>query len=389
MHKILCLNKISPVGTARFGAGYEFSTEMQDPEGILVRSAAMHDMELPKSLLAIARAGAGVNNIPIQKCAEAGIVVFNTPGANANAVKELVLAALLMTSRRIIPAIEWAKTLKGSGKEVSKRVEKGKSAFVGPELLGKTLGVIGLGAIGAEVANAAAALGMEDTHFVTPSGLDGEDAQGLGHLSTAYDMALLARAALEDQAFRQLCSSPSLAVEFAEPVKRVTYTNHNKLLAQYQGCVGVKTGFTKEAGRCLVSAAERDGALLIAVTLNAPNDWQDHTALLDYGFSQVEPYPLAGGDGRLTVPVVGSPVEVVSLRGSNGGEVTLPLGQGAQVERVVRVPKFLYAPVEAGEQVGEICWYLEGQLLGSAPLTAAGAAPLQEKAPSLWERLFG
>ena len=235
----------------------------------------------------------------------------------------------------------------------------------------------------------AAALGMEDTHFVTPSGLDGEDAQGLGHLSTAYDMALLARAALEDQAFRQLCSSPSLAVEFAEPVKRVTYTNHNKLLTQYQGCVGVKTGFTKEAGRCLVSAAERDGALLIAVTLNAPNDWQDHTALLDYGFSQMEPYQLAGGDVRLTVPVVGSPVEVVSLRGSNGGEVTLPLGQGAQVERVVHAPKFLYAPVEAGEQVGEICWYLEGQLLGSAPLTAAGAAPLQEKAPSLWERLFG
>lgn len=235
----------------------------------------------------------------------------------------------------------------------------------------------------------AAALGMEDTHFVTPSGLDGEDAQGLAHLSTAYDMALLARAALEDQAFRQLCSSPSLAVAFAEPVKRVTYTNHNKLLTQYPGCVGVKTGFTKEAGRCLVSAAERDGALLIAVTLNAPNDWEDHAALLDYGFSQVEPYQLAGGDVRLTVPVVGSPVEAVSLRGSNGGEVTLPLGQGAQVERVVRVPKFLYAPVEAGEQVGEICWYLEGQLLGSAPLTAAGAAPLQEKAPSLWERLFG
>ena len=235
----------------------------------------------------------------------------------------------------------------------------------------------------------AAVLGMEDTHFVTPSGLDGEDAQGLGHLSTAYDMALLARAALEDQAFRQLCSSPSLAVEFAEPVKRVTYTNHNKLLTQYQGCVGVKTGFTKEAGRCLVSAAERDGALLIAVTLNAPNDWEDHTALLDYGFSQVEPYQLAGGDVRLTVPVVGSPEEAVSLRGSNGGEVTLPPGQGAQVERVVHVPKFLYAPVEAGEQVGEICWYLEGQLLGSAPLTAAGAAPLQEKAPNLWERLFG
>lgn len=161
MHKILCLNKISPVGTDRLGAGYEFSTDMQNPEGILVRSAAMHDMELPDGLLAIARAGAGVNNIPIPKCSEAGIVVFNTPGANANAVKELVLAALFMTSRKIIPAIEWAKTLKGSGKEVSKLVEKGKGAFAGPEILGKTLGVIGLGAIGVLVANAAQKLGMQ------------------------------------------------------------------------------------------------------------------------------------------------------------------------------------------------------------------------------------
>lgn len=161
MHKILCLNKISPIGTDRLGADYEFSTGMQNPEGILVRSAAMHDMELPKELLAIARAGAGVNNIPLQKCSEAGVVVFNTPGANANAVKELVLAALFMTSRRIIPAIEWAKTLKGSGKEISKLVEKGKGAFAGPEILGKKLGVIGLGAIGVLVANAAQKLGMQ------------------------------------------------------------------------------------------------------------------------------------------------------------------------------------------------------------------------------------
>ncbi len=161
MHKILCLNKISPIGTDRLGANYEFSTEMQDPEGILVRSAAMHDMELPENLLAIARAGAGVNNIPIPKCSEKGIVVFNTPGANANAVKELVLAALFMTSRKIVPAIDWAKTLKGNGKEVSKMVEKGKGAFAGPEIMGKKLGVIGLGAIGVLVANAAYRLGMQ------------------------------------------------------------------------------------------------------------------------------------------------------------------------------------------------------------------------------------
>ena len=161
MYKILCLNKISPIGTDRLGENYEFSTEMQDPEGILVRSAAMHDMELPAELLAIARAGAGVNNIPIPKCSENGIVVFNTPGANANAVKELVLAALFMTSRKIIPAIDWAKTLKGNGKEVSKMVEKGKGAFAGPEIMGKKLGVIGLGAIGVLVANAAHRLGMQ------------------------------------------------------------------------------------------------------------------------------------------------------------------------------------------------------------------------------------
>ena len=160
MHKILCLNKISPVGTKRFGEAYTFSPEIQEPEGILVRSAAMHDMELPEQLLAIARAGAGVNNIPVEKCTEKGIVVFNTPGANANAVKELVLCALLLASRKIPAAIDWVKTLKGEGDAVGKLVEKGKSQFAGPEIKGKTLGVVGLGAIGILVANAAAALGM-------------------------------------------------------------------------------------------------------------------------------------------------------------------------------------------------------------------------------------
>ncbi len=160
MHKILCLNKISPIGTARFGEGYSVSTEAENPDGILVRSAAMHDMELGENLLAIARAGAGVNNIPIEKCTQRGIVVFNTPGANANAVKELVLCALFLTSRKIPAAMDWVKTLKGRGDEVGKLVEKGKSAFAGPEIQGKSLGVVGLGAIGILVANAAEQLGM-------------------------------------------------------------------------------------------------------------------------------------------------------------------------------------------------------------------------------------
>ena len=160
MYKILTLNKISETGLKNFPDTYAHSGEETNPDAILVRSASMHDMELPKNTKAIARAGAGVNNIPIDKCSEKGIVVFNTPGANANAVKELVLCAMLLSSRKIVSAIDWEKTLKGNGDEVPKMVEKGKSAFAGPEIKGKTLGVIGLGAIGVLVANAALSLGM-------------------------------------------------------------------------------------------------------------------------------------------------------------------------------------------------------------------------------------
>ncbi len=161
MYKIQTLNKISKIGLSRLGDNYSISDDAQNPDAILVRSASMHDMDMPESLLAIARAGAGVNNIPLDKCSEKGIVVFNTPGANANAVKELVLTGLLISSRKVVDGIEWAKTLKGNGDAVGKMVEKGKSQFVGPEIKGKTLGVIGLGAIGILVANAAAALGMD------------------------------------------------------------------------------------------------------------------------------------------------------------------------------------------------------------------------------------
>lgn len=161
MYQIQCLNKISEVGTSRFNANYICGTDVQNPDAILVRSASMHEMEFGPELLAIARAGAGVNNIPLDKCSEQGIAVFNTPGANANAVKELVLAALLLSSRRIVDGIEWLRTLKGQGAEISKLVEKGKGAYVGPEISGKTLGVVGLGAIGVLVSSAAVSLGME------------------------------------------------------------------------------------------------------------------------------------------------------------------------------------------------------------------------------------
>lgn len=162
MYNIKTLNKISDVGLSKFDTSkYVYGNEIENPDAIMVRSASMHDMEMPSSLLAIARAGAGVNNIPVADCAQQGIVVFNTPGANANAVKELVICGLLLSSRKVTKAIEWCKTIKDEGDNVGKVVEKGKSAFAGPEIKGKTLGVIGLGAIGRLVAEAAVDLGMK------------------------------------------------------------------------------------------------------------------------------------------------------------------------------------------------------------------------------------
>ena len=162
MFKIQTLNKIAMIGLDGFARdNYEIASEILNPDAILVRSADMHSMTLPPSVKAIGRAGAGVNNIPVDQCSKRGIVVFNTPGANANGVKELVLAGLLLSSRRIVPGIEWVRTLKGKGKEEGALVEKGKNDFVGPEIKGKKLGVVGLGAIGVMVANDALALGME------------------------------------------------------------------------------------------------------------------------------------------------------------------------------------------------------------------------------------
>ena len=160
MKKIHCLNAIASVGTDIFDENYELTDNINEADAIMVRSAAMGDMEFSKNLLAIARAGAGVNNIPLDRCADAGIVVFNTPGANANGVKELVICGMLLAARDVVGGIEWTRSIKDSD-TISKDVEKGKKNFAGGEIKGKKLGVIGLGAIGAEVANAAASLGLE------------------------------------------------------------------------------------------------------------------------------------------------------------------------------------------------------------------------------------
>ena len=200
MYRIQTLNKIAPEGLSRFSLdNYEIASEISNPDAIVVRSFKMNEMQFGSSLLAIARAGAGVNNIPVDKCSEAGIVVFNTPGANANAVKELVLAGMLISSRKIIEGINWAKSLADKGEDVSKQVEQGKSQFVGPEIFGKTLGVIGLGAIGHLVANAAEKLGMNVIGYDPYLSVDSawglsqnvQKAKGLDHLLSESDYITL------------------------------------------------------------------------------------------------------------------------------------------------------------------------------------------------------
>lgn len=160
MFKINCLNPIADVGLKNFSEQYQITADINEADGVLVRSASMHDMEIPEGLLAVARAGAGVNNIPLDKCAEKGVVVFNTPGANANGVKELVLAGMLLAARDVVGGIEWVKA-SADNADIAKAAEREKKNFAGTEIMGKKLGVIGLGAIGVRVANAAVALGME------------------------------------------------------------------------------------------------------------------------------------------------------------------------------------------------------------------------------------
>ena len=194
MYNIQTLNKISQLGLDQLDSKeFVISTERDNPDGILVRSADMHQMELGSNLRAIARAGAGTNNIPIDKCSESGIVVFNTPGANANAVKELVICALLLASRDVIRGIKWAWNLTDADGDVEKLVEKQKSQFVGPELMGKNLGVIGLGAVGVKVANAALKLGMNvygyDPYLSVQNAIDLNHAVQVVDLKTVYAMS--------------------------------------------------------------------------------------------------------------------------------------------------------------------------------------------------------
>lgn len=217
----------------------------------------------------------------------------------------------------------------------------------------------------------AARLGMTGSSFVTPSGLDAE-----GHFSTAADMARLACAALKNEDFRSICSQSSMKTNFGDPPADRWFSNHNKLLETYDGCIGVKTGFTKLSGRCLVSAAERDGVTIVCVTLKDPDDWADHAALLDWGFSQVERVELGTDLTGRTVPVTGGVLPETTVLQKEMLSAVLPKGEKRNLCQEILLPAFLYAPVRAGDEIGEVRWYLGEELIRSSPLLAGSISEI-------------
>lgn len=223
-------------------------------------------------------------------------------------------------------------------------------------------------------------LGLSDTHFVTPSGLDAD-----GHYTTALDLARLTAYAMKEETFREIVACRSAEVEFGNPPYKRTLYNSNKMLARYDGAIGVKTGFTDNARRCLVSTAERDGVTLIAVTLNAGDDWNDHTKMLDYGFTQVKAYPLElGCDTRVSVAGTGQSVGVYSH------EETLALTpqQRTRITRRVMLPAFVYGTVDKGDKLGEIQFFLDGELVKTCPLYADSTVTVPKEELSLFRRIL-
>ncbi len=230
----------------------------------------------------------------------------------------------------------------------------------------------------------ASEIGMNNTSFVTPSGLDAEN-----HCTTAYDMALLTAYALDNEEFVAACSEDSYTVSFIDSDKQVTLYNHNRLLSEYEDCIGVKTGFTKKSGRCLVSAAERDGVTLIAVTLNAGDDWNDHKKMLDYGFECMATAQADTDFSQYSIPVVGSANSSVGVECS---ECTVPYlkENGSDITREIYLEKFLYAPVSKGDIVGFARYYNNGKLIAQVSLVADSSADILIKEKfNFSDRFFG
>ncbi len=228
----------------------------------------------------------------------------------------------------------------------------------------------------------AAELGLKNTSFVTPSGLDDEN-----HYTTAYDLALLASAALENKVFKEACSSKSAVLYYGNPPYRRTLTNHNKLLDSYDGLVGVKTGFTKRSGRCLVTAAERDGVSLVSVTLNAPDDWNDHRVMLNYGFENTVSVNYKNDDILDTVPIISGDCDLVRIR-CEAAKFSVLKSSVNNIETRINLPQFEYAPLSAGESVGFIEYYLDGRLITTADIYSVADVSVYRLKQGFFERFW-
>ncbi len=226
-------------------------------------------------------------------------------------------------------------------------------------------------------------IGMKDTLFETPSGLDKGN-----HHSTAYDMALLGAYALDNKAFFDISSKKRVDVPFFEPDEIRTLYNENRMLKRYEGCIGVKTGFTRLAGRCLVSAAERNNTRLVAVTLNAGDDWNDHEKLLDYGFSRVEAVCFDNKDYAV-LPVVGGVVNELTAYAKEKISMTIEKGQKEQIKKVVEVPQFLYAPLKQGQVVGKIKYMLDDNMLALNDLVVSSDVEIHCPPKNMWQKICG
>lgn len=224
-------------------------------------------------------------------------------------------------------------------------------------------------------------MGLKDTHFVTPSGLDDDTDD---HYSTAYDMAVLTSYALQNKDFAEICSQKYIKLSFGNPPYERWLTNTNKLLGSCDGVIGVKTGFTDKARRCLVSACERDGAKLICVTLNDPDDWQDHANLYDYAFAKMQECVLPGSGGKFTIDIAGGELNSVSAK-CDTVKMKLPVGAESKISSKVLVKQFAFAPVSAGEQVGSVKFYYGERLLCETPITVTEDVPFKKEKPGRWE----
>lgn len=226
----------------------------------------------------------------------------------------------------------------------------------------------------------AGALGLADTHFANPSGLDAD-----GHYTTAYDLARLAAYAMKNETFREIACCKSKELEYGNPPYKRTLYNSNKMLTRYEGAVGVKPGFTDNARRCLVSAAERDGTLLIAVTLNDGDDWNDHTKMLNYGFTQVSAYPLETGcSAKVAVAGTGQTVGVYA----DSASLSLTAAQRQQLERRVILPRMVYGAVEKGQKLGAIEYVLDGKTVKRVALYADSDVAKEDGKLSVWQKIL-